>query len=642
MAADMVPTTAVGGVILSSAAEAARTWVRLALSVTYTFPRGLLAEPQWLEPVRGARSLRFGRNPDFREGVSAETLAICGTESDHAVSGKHFVLERLGAQSFFDGVQSVQADGLSIADAGSTFGTFVNGVPIGAEPVSLNPGDIVGAGHHLLVATLRDESDGPNLAPMIGTGRAMRRARADIRRCAASAENVLVRGETGTGKEVVAQHLHELSGRAGKRPLATNCAALQKGLIGSELFGHVRGVFTNATSDKEGYFEAVGEGTLFLDEIGDLPLEQQAVLLRVVQERRFQRVGATKDTEFRGRLVTATHRNLAAMIQINEFREDLFHRLRVLSIRLPPLRHRREDIGALMRFFLEKEKAEALTVEQVRYGGANVRFEDVIALERLLCSVWTGNVRQLENSVKAACVLGGGRVTASGLLALVEAKAAEDAADAADAIADPPALIARDPVPHRGTPADPPEAAVAPRERIPIPESRVAAARALIRDDIDFKMAQLRRRVAREGRFVITKSAGFGEGEGSISALRDLAVYLYRVDRARKVAAGAPLSEVEAELEARKPTEGGVRDDPSARTYFRALCRQIAMRDAAAERFIEAQRDPARIEDLRIVLGSDSDEAIEKAGFAGETEPQQRLKDHVADCRSASTVRTSH
>ncbi|MEZ4224851.1 MAG: sigma 54-interacting transcriptional regulator [Polyangiaceae bacterium] len=202
---------------------------------------------------------------------------------------------------------------------------------------------------------------------------------------------VLITGESGTGKELVARAIHERSHHAGRPFVAVNCGALPEHLLETELFGHARGAFTGAIRDKIGRFEAAGDGTVFLDEIGDLPLPLQVKLLRVLQERTFERVGETQSRPFRARVVAATHQNLARAVSEKRFREDLFYRLNVVPLALPPLRERREDIEALALHLLERagQRHRALRLSPS-------------AMRAFLSYSWPGNVRQMENALEYA------------------------------------------------------------------------------------------------------------------------------------------------------------------------------------------------------------------------------------------------
>ena len=209
-----------------------------------------------------------------------------------------------------------------------------------------------------------------------------------IGRLAQSHATVLINGESGTGKELVAQALHRHSPRADKPFVAINTAAIPKDLLESELFGHERGAFTGATATRRGRFEQAESGTLFLDEIGDMPAELQTRLLRVLSDGNFYRVGGHQPIKANVRIIAATHQNLDERVKQGLFREDLFHRLNVIRLRLPPLRERREDIPLLAKYFLQKSASE-LGVEQKTLSEASIQY--------LLAQDIPGNVRQLEN-----------------------------------------------------------------------------------------------------------------------------------------------------------------------------------------------------------------------------------------------------
>jgi len=212
--------------------------------------------------------------------------------------------------------------------------------------------------------------------------------------------SVLILGETGTGKELVCRAIHHLSPRSDRPLVKLNCAAIPSGLIESELFGHEKGSFTGAIAQKRGRFELAHEGTIFLDEIGDIPLDTQPKLLRLLQEREFERVGGSRTIQVDVRVIAATHRDLAEMVKEGTFREDLFYRLNVFPLHLPPLRQRREDIPLLARYFAHRVFT--------RLGRPASEFSKG-AVERLTTYEWPGNVRELENIVERAVILCGGR-----------------------------------------------------------------------------------------------------------------------------------------------------------------------------------------------------------------------------------------
>ncbi len=231
---------------------------------------------------------------------------------------------------------------------------------------------------------------------ILGKSKPMREIFDLIRRVADSQTNILITGESGTGKELVAKALHFNSQRKLKPFVPVNCAAIPDLLLESELFGHVRGSFTDAKSDKRGLFEEAHDGTLFLDEVSELPMMLQAKLLRAVQEREIRRVGATRSTAVNVRLIAATNVMLAEEVKEKRFREDLYYRLNVIEIRLPPLRERKEDIPLLAHGLLQK----SLAAQQKHIEGITDA-----ALARLIDYPWPGNVRELENIVERAATL---------------------------------------------------------------------------------------------------------------------------------------------------------------------------------------------------------------------------------------------
>lgn len=218
---------------------------------------------------------------------------------------------------------------------------------------------------------------------------------------AQSDSTVLILGETGTGKELIARAIHNLSGRNARRMVKMNCAAMPAGLLESDLFGHERGAFTGASTQRIGRFELADKSSLFLDEVGDMPLELQPKLLRVLQEQEFERLGSNKLIQTDVRLIAATNRDLKKMVADREFRNDLYYRLNVFPIHLPPLRERPEDIPLLVKAF---------TFKIARRMGRNIDSIPAEALRTLSSMEWPGNVRELENVVERAVLLTRGNV----------------------------------------------------------------------------------------------------------------------------------------------------------------------------------------------------------------------------------------
>lgn len=240
-----------------------------------------------------------------------------------------------------------------------------------------------------------------NFHGIISRSPAMRAVFQIIENAAETAATVLVRGESGSGKELVAKAIHQLSARRHAPFLAINCAALSSNLLESELFGHVRGAFTGAIKDHAGLFQRAHGGTLFLDEVAELPLDLQAKLLRVVQEKNYLPVGGTQTIAVDVRLVAATHRSLREQVKNGQFREDLMYRLRVVPIFIPPLRERREDISLLLWHFIQLHNAERVRkIEKI----------DPAAMRLLLDYSWYGNVRELHNVIEYAFAVGRGSI----------------------------------------------------------------------------------------------------------------------------------------------------------------------------------------------------------------------------------------
>ncbi|MBL8058670.1 MAG: sigma-54-dependent Fis family transcriptional regulator [Anaerolineales bacterium] len=234
---------------------------------------------------------------------------------------------------------------------------------------------------------------------VIGETAVMKQVMYDLARVAPSTATVLLTGESGTGKEVMAGLVHKLSPRANKPLVAVNCANFSETLLETELFGYEAGAFTGATKKKDGLFVTADGGTLFLDEISTMKLELQAKLLRVLEEKAIRRLGGTTETKVDVRIVAATNRDLAEMTAAGQFRDDLYHRLNVIAVRLPPLRDRAEDIPALVGFFVQKYNREM---------GRSVQGVSPAALHRLKAYSWPGNIRQLRNAVERAMLFADG------------------------------------------------------------------------------------------------------------------------------------------------------------------------------------------------------------------------------------------
>jgi Nif-specific regulatory protein len=250
------------------------------------------------------------------------------------------------------------------------------------------------------VGMLSSEAHGAfNFGAIVGESPALRDVLARVEQVAQTSSTVLLRGETGTGKEMVARAIHINSARESRPFVRVNCAALAPGVLESELFGHEKGAFTGAVARRLGRFELADGGTLFLDEVGDLPADVQVKLLRVLQEREFERVGGTETVKVDVRVVSATHRDLEKQIADGSFREDLYYRLNVFPVVLPPLRERVGDIALLAEHFIQK---------YARGAGKNVRGLDAGAVSALTSYPWPGNVRELENVIERALILARG------------------------------------------------------------------------------------------------------------------------------------------------------------------------------------------------------------------------------------------
>jgi formate hydrogenlyase transcriptional activator len=233
-------------------------------------------------------------------------------------------------------------------------------------------------------------------ADIVGKSAALHQVLEQVAIVAPTGSTVLLHGETGTGKELVARAIHNLSPRRERTFVRLNCAAIPSGLVESELFGHEKGAFTGALMQKQGRFELADRGSLFLDEIGDITLDLQPKLLRALQEQEFERLGSTRTTHVDVRLIAATHRDLESMICNKQFREDLFYRLNVFPIEIPPLRERREDIPLLVNYFVLRAS---------RQMQKRIRFVSRQAMDALANADWPGNIRELENFIERCVIL---------------------------------------------------------------------------------------------------------------------------------------------------------------------------------------------------------------------------------------------
>jgi transcriptional regulator with GAF, ATPase, and Fis domain len=244
---------------------------------------------------------------------------------------------------------------------------------------------------------LREEIDRSSMfEEIVGESPALQGVLAHVVKVAPTDSTVLVTGETGTGKELIARAIHKRSQRAARAFVSVNCAAIPASLIASELFGHEKGAFTGATQRRLGRFELAEGGTIFLDEIGELPADVQIALLRVLQEREFERVGGAKVIRADVRVIAATNRNLLAGIEAGTFRKDLYYRLNVFPVEMPPLRKRKEDIPLLVEYFIDRYATKA---------GKKIRGITKAALERLAAYAWPGNIRELQNVIERSVIV---------------------------------------------------------------------------------------------------------------------------------------------------------------------------------------------------------------------------------------------
>ncbi|MDQ3031467.1 MAG: sigma 54-interacting transcriptional regulator [Myxococcota bacterium] len=328
--------------------------------------------------------------PDLGKKVDAQrgTLRVGASRdndlvlTDPSVSRRHFQVH-------------LRAGTIQVEDLGSTNGTTIDGVRI--LSALLAPGSLIQLGHTAIRATSADRpleialSTSTRFGALLGASVEMRRAFSVLERVAPTDATVLIHGETGTGKELAAEAIHTHSPRADAPFVTFDCSAVAPSLVESELFGHVRGAFSGAVADRSGVFEAAHGGTLFLDEIGELPLELQPKLLRVLESRQVSRVGESRWRPFDVRVIAATHRELAAEVNRGRFREDLYFRLAVVSVTMPALRTRMDDLPMLVRHFYERfAPGSEAPPELVRTFASRA---------------WPGNVRELRNALERAVVL---------------------------------------------------------------------------------------------------------------------------------------------------------------------------------------------------------------------------------------------
>jgi len=339
-----------------------------------------------LEPVHVHDLAELRQSP---HGASRDCLGVIVGKNTVAAVGAELVVQLRSMPQPLP-VIYLSNDGLpKIAETSGDLAWFHLDLPVKQRRLSavLNQAQNVRSGHPTQPGTHRFRPS--------GTSRAMRDVHRLIEQVAPFDTNVLILGESGTGKEMVARHIHELSGRDGHPFVPVNCGAIPADLLESELFGHEKGAFTGALSTRMGRFEFAEGGTLFLDEIGDMSLQMQVKLLRVLQERSFERVGSNKTIRCNVRIIAATHRDLDAAIGAGRFREDLFYRLNVFPIQMPPLRERLEDLPVLI---------EHLVQRQGQIAGRHIRL-DKEAMNSLARNPWPGNVRELANLLERLAIL---------------------------------------------------------------------------------------------------------------------------------------------------------------------------------------------------------------------------------------------
>ncbi len=346
------------------------------LSVAFRAPRGVHVL-SWTD-LAGSHTARLQQG------------ATVGSATANGVVVQHPTVSRLHAEF------ELRVDGLWLRDVGSRNGTYVDDVFI--QVARVRDGAKIKLGSVLIqVNCLRTEVVSERLWPnnrfcsLVGESALMRTLFASLAHLAPLESSVLIMGETGTGKELVARAIHESSPRADRPFVVVDCAALKDTLLESELFGHAKGSFTGATSHREGAIEAADNGTVFLDEIGELPISMQPKLLRILESRTVRRIGETTHRKVNVRFICATHRDLLTMVNAGEFREDLYFRLAVLPINVPPLRKRPEDIALLVSHFLPLSAPAVLDNE---------------TLLELTRRPWRGNVRELRNFVERVLALG--------------------------------------------------------------------------------------------------------------------------------------------------------------------------------------------------------------------------------------------
>jgi transcriptional regulator with GAF, ATPase, and Fis domain len=350
--------------------------------------RGSLGEPERLR--RAYYKITSGRGREQLAYRGSDDIVTIGSHPSNQLVLPQATVSRFHARLELD------STGYKLIDLESTNGTFVGGLRVGSAYIThkakLRFGDV-----DAYFEVERAEAElglgaGESWGALIGKSPVMRRIFEQLQQVAATESTLLLHGETGVGKDLIAEEVHHHSQRAGRPFVVVDCGALPGNLIDSELFGHERGAFTGADTARAGAFEEADGGTLFLDEIGELPLPMQVRLLRAIEERKVKRVGSDRWTPVDVRVIAATHRDLPRMCNQRLFREDLYYRIAVVALRIPPLRERPEDIPLLVASFL-------------RDAGANAALDPSL-IEALTRRRWAGNVRELRNLVERALALG--------------------------------------------------------------------------------------------------------------------------------------------------------------------------------------------------------------------------------------------
>jgi DNA-binding NtrC family response regulator len=365
------------------------------------------------------RRLLEGSGYEVVTADSAESALAAFSENDIAVTISDIKMSGMDGIQLLDHIKTIDEDALVvIMTAYSSVDSAVAALRKGAYDYVTKPfvnEDLLQTVRNAIQqrelfrenrALRRELSRQYTFSEIVGKSDSLQKIFALVQKVADANVNVLIQGESGTGKELIARAIHLNSGRSAQQFLAVNCGALPESILESELFGHTKGAFTGAIADKKGLFRAASGGTLFLDEIGEMPLALQVKLLRALQEHEVTPVGATDAVKFDARIIAATNKNLEDETKANRFREDLFYRLNVIEMTIPPLRDRREDIALLAKHFVAKA---------ARNQNAAEKTIDRDALAALVNYDWPGNVRELENALERAFILSGDAIDVDSL-----------------------------------------------------------------------------------------------------------------------------------------------------------------------------------------------------------------------------------